>query len=112
MKSLTTATITLTLVLLISMPTLAETPRIFLEERTNSEKLAYLYGSLETAMVMTRRLGNPEKSDCIKDWFAGHSEEANKELMSAIHQVKDKEFPVASVIVILIERHCGKLNIE
>ncbi len=107
MKSLATALITLTFTLLISVPTFAETPRVFLEERTNSEKYAYLYGALETAMVMHQRLGSPEKSDCIKDWFAGHAEEANKELMSAIHQVKDKDFPVASVIVILIDRHCN-----
>ena len=91
---------------LIVMPALAETPKQFLDERSDSEKFSYLYGALETAMIMNDRLGNNEKSDCIKDWFAGHAEEANKELMGAVHQVKDRDFPVAAVILILIDKHC------
>lgn len=110
MKLLITVIITSTLMLLISLPTKAETPRVFLEERTDGEQYAYLYGVLETAMIMNRELGNSKKSACIKDWFAGNADEANQEFINAVHQVKDKDFPVAAVILILIDRHCGKLK--
>lgn len=91
----------------IVMPVFSETPKQFLDERSDGEKFAYLYGALETAMIMNDRLDNNEKSDCIKDWFAGHAEEANKELMGALHQTKDRDFPVAAIILILIDKHCG-----
>ena len=108
MKSLATIIFVIAVFILNLTHAQAETPKQFLDERNDSEKFSYLYGALETAMIMNSEAGNHEKSTCIKEWFAGNAEEANKELMGAIHQVKDRDFPVAAVILILIDKHCGE----
>ena len=112
MKQLTGSIIALSFVLFNIASAQAETPRVFLEERTDGEQFSYLYGSLETAMAINKLQGNDEKSSCIKNWFVDNSDEANQEFINAVHQVKDKDFPVAAVILILIDRHCDKPNIE
>ncbi len=88
------------------------TPKEYLEETRDGLRGNYVFGVLETAMIINTKAGRPEKSDCIKDWFAEHADEANKELNGTLHKVKDKDFPVAAVILLLIERHCGKLKTE
>ena len=106
MKSLASALITFACLTLNLSTAYSATPREFLEDTKDGERGHYVFGALETAMIMNDRLGNNEKSACIKEWFAGHAEEANKELIGAIHQVKDRDFPVAAVILILIDKHC------
>lgn len=105
MKHLATTIFAFTLI--VSSAVRAETAQQFLDERTDGERFAYLYGALEMAMVINKQQGNPEISTCIRDWFGNQSDKANKELMGALHQVKGKGYTASNIIYILINRHCG-----
>ncbi len=73
------------------------------------EQTAYLLGALEMALGLYKtKLKQPEKSTCIKKFFANHNDEANKELTALTTNPKNAQYPAAAMIALVIQRHCGE----
>ncbi len=69
--------LTASLLLAFTSPAQAVYPEDYMNKLSEDERSAYLFGALEMAMSVYDSVDRSDISDCLKDWWINHLEDAN-----------------------------------